>query len=374
MRRLCRSVPVEGYVLLLPATIVLSAYGIFRGLCSTNAVDVCTSFLEALPRMNLITSHDMVLFFVISLLGSALAGTLILQLRHGKTTKSDAARATASFCFIFGSIALIAITLGLLVCILFSIVDPPRVIRASHALMALDRKIFGVYPPLYLNTIIRSPLFVHWSMQAYLKLVTLLSVLLLLLPLVNVRLFRTFVLSYFLAFMTGFPLWYSMPALEPNTMYRANILRQEIAPEIQESILQADFPPLMQSYLSRFDAMWIDPKLEWLAVTNFPSMHAAWGVIIAWVLIEAWAPLIIIAIPWLSLNLLGTVLSLQHYAVDTVLGALIGLLAILAAKKLLQWEKRYLTHPWLLSSLTVFSELTEAMQRRFFSGRSSSKP
>ncbi|MBI2591240.1 MAG: hypothetical protein HYW34_01010 [Candidatus Brennerbacteria bacterium] len=68
----------------------------------------------------------------------------------------------------------------------------------------------------------------------------------------------------------------------------------------------------------------------------------AWGLIIAYFSIFLWRPLGIVMIFWSLLNALGALYTLQHYAVDLILGAFIGMFAIITADLLMKFEKKYL--------------------------------
>ncbi|MCX6757571.1 MAG: phosphatase PAP2 family protein [Candidatus Nomurabacteria bacterium] len=86
-------------------------------------------------------------------------------------------------------------------------------------------------------------------------------------------------------------------------------------------------------------------------MSTFPSMHAAWGIIACVALIEIWGPLAIIAIPWIIAELIGTMYTLEHYAVDVILGIIIGFFALWITKRLLKFEKQYFVDHYNLFSI-----------------------
>ncbi|WP_460994690.1 phosphatase PAP2 family protein, partial [Staphylococcus aureus] len=72
----------------------------------------------------------------------------------------------------------------------------------------------------------------------------------------------------------------------------------------------------MSNTFDRMEKYWVDTEGVSMAITTFPSMHAAWGVIVAVIAIELFPPLFLVVVPWFILELIGAVYTMQHYAVD----------------------------------------------------------
>jgi hypothetical protein len=342
MHSFLRKLPIEATVLLLPCIVYSLCIGIVGALCLSNVLDVCTTFIENLGRMPAITRSDLAMITSVTLLLTYLAVRTVILMRKGALLPEESAgKQMCSFLFVFGIIYACSVAVGLSVCMVFSFADPVRSAWASSLLMRADFLLFRTYPPLALNTLITSNRIGEIIMQAYLLVVPMLSIALILLPFRSTRLFRTFVLSYFLSLFIAFPIWITIPAIQPDSMYRENILNTFIPAEIEQSFQRTPWSKGALAYSKKFNTYWTDPQKTWLSVTNFPSMHAAWGVILAWIIIEAWPLLGVLAVPWVILELIGTMYSVQHYAVDTGLGILVALLAIFVSKRFLRYEKQF---------------------------------
>lgn len=85
----------------------------------------------------------------------------------------------------------------------------------------------------------------------------------------------------------------------------------------------------------------ITPNNRILPISTFPSMHAAWGIIIAYAGMILWPPLGIILIPLALVNGVASVYILEHYAVDIFLGYAVALISIIITEVLFRFEKTY---------------------------------
>ena len=84
-----------------------------------------------------------------------------------------------------------------------------------------------------------------------------------------------------------------------------------------------------------------NPNNNILPISTFPSMHAAWGIVIAYAGVILWPPLGIILIPWAIINGIGAVYILEHYSVDIFLGVFIALISIIITELLFNLENKY---------------------------------
>ncbi len=340
MQRLLRTLPVETYVLLLPALAFISTTQTYRIVCAITRNSLCDP--ESPLRHNLLfQSINTMILTIIALLGLYVLCAIVLRSRsHFSTIGKPLLRYGRSFLFVFGTLYLAILAHGLAIRLLFLSADRTRTIALSHMIMNADLKIFGFSPPFFLNDIIQSEVLSAWIVQSYLQLLLIAGCTAIVLLFRSTYLFRKYMLSYFIAFMISCPFWYTFPVLHPDYMYRANVLHIEIPEDIQHIVQTTHFLPAMTKQFDELAKIWVDSENRFLPISNFPSMHAALGIITAAVLIEMWLPFAIIVIPWLVLMLTGTMLLLQHYAVDVMLGIVIGCVALQCATTLLALEQR----------------------------------
>lgn len=243
--------------------------------------------------------------------------------------------------FYFGGLALAIATQ-----FIFYIANPVRVAANSIMFTKWDYAIFGTYPWLSMHSFITA----HWAeifiYGSYLLTLFIIVILLITLIFKNVFLLRKFLLSYFIATVIAIPFWIIFPALAPDMMYRINILHVSAPSEIKEKLDNAHFSPTSQSVFLSLEERWVDKSGRTLPVTTFPSMHAAWGIIIVVIGIELWAPLAVVLVPWLLAELAGTIFTLEHYAVDVIFGIALGFLALYLASCLLKWDKKNSFDKW----------------------------
>lgn len=251
--------------------------------------------------------------------------------------------AALSFAYVILGIGLAAFS-NIVITNQLSGVSAGRVETASNLLMEWDRALFGVYVPFWLQKLTGFFSLDRLLVATYQSLGLVLSVVFLVLLAGNRDLFRKFVLSMFFAVILGMPLWYAWPAISPDEMYRQNILGVAAPSAIQESIVpDAKLGSTLTIFLSALQGNWSDPKNASFAITSFPSMHAAWGIILAYFGAALWWPLGIFLVPWALLNFVSTVYTLQHFAVDALSGAAIAAIAIAFVRVLFKFERRYYT-------------------------------
>jgi membrane-associated phospholipid phosphatase len=211
--------------------------------------------------------------------------------------------------------------------------------QASIALTQVDYAIFGVYSFFWLQ---QFPALAPVMIQAYRLLNTLLPLVFLFLLVFRQDLFRQFIMSAVMAVIISIPVWYAVPAISPDELWRQNILHTPIPPAIQTE-LERPLAPELAEYLGYWQDKWSRAENNYWAITSFPSMHAAWGVIIAYYGTLLWWPLGIVLIPWATLNGIATVYTIQHYAIDPIFGIVTACIAIIAVGSLMRLEKRYYT-------------------------------
>lgn len=217
-----------------------------------------------------------------------------------------------------------------------------KVALASFLANNWDYKVFGVYPAFWLQKfsgLIADTILIN----AYQGLTIVFPVIFFNLLMFKKVWFRQFALATLMAPMIAYPFWRFWPTISPNEMFRYNITKSEIPASIQNELKLINFTETQEKFDRHVEDFWIDKTGRTFAVTAFPSMHAAWGIISAYFGILLWKPLAIILIPWAIFNSLGAVYTLQHYGVDMIAGTLVGVLTIFIAIFLVRFEKKYLT-------------------------------
>lgn len=210
-----------------------------------------------------------------------------------------------------------------------------NVIAASNLMMEWDMNIFGTYLPFSMQALFNYPVLDTLFMFSYLNLSVVLSSAFLIFFLTSKQLFRSFMLAFTLIYMISIPIWYAFPAISPDEMYRANIF-EETTFQISdtEAIENAVIAPSVQSLVDTLAELktWSRPEDNYYAVTAFPSMHVAWGLLIAYFSYLLWKPLLFLTGPWSVFNLAGSIYSLQHYAVDIIASIVLVVIIILAVR------------------------------------------
>ncbi len=336
MKRLLRRLPIEVYVLFLPTIIFLISIFVFVfAFAHGNSASLfhgsfVTLFLQSTLRSPVIV--PILLYILICM-------TVIYF--NKRSDRSGLIRSYSSFVFVMGIFVCFSVTMSLATQLMFNTADHSRVIAASAGLAFVDKAIFHSYPWLYLNQHITSNFLEAVIVQSYLILDLIGCILVFITACYKTHLFRKLILSLFIAFIIGIPFWVTIPALSPDDAFRSNILGAKIPDDIKTQMVATHFSAPTLDSLIKTEAYWVDKTGKSLGITSFPSMHAAWGIIITVIGIEVWAPFAIVLIPWLLLELVGTVFTLQHYAVDTIFGILVGFLALFIVKKLFELEERY---------------------------------
>ncbi len=355
MKNFLRALPVEAYVLLVPVCIFFLCITIFALTCHGGWGACGAEFLQG---HFLATIFDGKTFtaIIVPLFAYTACTLFIMWLRKNKeSTATVIVQNLRSFFFVFGIFYLATIATAFSVQLLFNGVDPIHAGVVSNKLMALDKIFFGVYPTFYLQTLITNDVLGFVIVKAYAYLIPVVLLLTVVLVFSKTLLFRKFILAYFIAGAIGIPFWILVPAVSPSSMYRLNELHMTPPVAVMQSLEETKFTPYMTSVFEKLDTYWRDPSGKSLNITAFPSMHAAWGIVVAVIAIELWAPLALLVIPWVLAELVGTVYTLQHYAIDTVFGILVGLGALYLSRKILGVEGRYFTDRYdLFASLREF--------------------
>lgn len=335
-----RNFPIETYVFLLPSIISIILSVVFY-------LNYLSGHIFAI-----ILTYKILIVLLLIIFTIILSYILFILIRKRRDSVGIQIVRLRSFIFIILIQYFFLLASAFVIQILFVKSDPQHVYNVSSMLMDFDMRIFGSYLPFTLNQIITSVALSNAIIWSYFSINTIALSLMMILFFKSMHLFRKYFIAYFIALMIGIPFWIFMPAVAPDFMYRVNIFHKEIPTVISNTVESTTFLPNTKNVLVALEDFWIDEKGESLGITTFPSMHSAWGVIIAYIAIELWAPLAIFVLPWLILELIGTMYVLEHYAVDTLLGIAIGLISVFIAKRLLKFEKKYF-----IDKYDIFSSL-----------------
>lgn len=215
--------------------------------------------------------------------------------------------------------------------------NPSSVARNSYALMEADKALFGTYVPFWFHdgtNILKwlfdgiSPilLIIYWSMTK------ILGASLFLMFVINELVFLRMFLAVFVCLFVSLPVWYAVPALSPLEAYHKPVIEGVPFNESIRQTLRSYAPPRALtgyfSYVQSIAPKNVGREEKFLAITTFPSMHVAWVTVLVFFAGVIAFPTLSIGIPYMLINALAAVYSLQHYAIDAVAGLFIAVLAI----------------------------------------------
>ena len=196
------------------------------------------------------------------------------------------------------------------------------------------------------------PLFQSVAAVAYDLLVFISGTVLMLSFLHSIKLFRTFLIGFFLLFILAIPLWYTMPAVSPTQFLLEGVTGEVISEPLQVVAIKLDQELPMttatyQTVYARLVDAWQGKMLvlnqeQEFAITTNPSLHVALGILcvyFAWRM--SWLLGVVLTV-YQAINMFATMLLLQHYVIDIPFGVLVGVLAVLIARQALLFEAEYM--------------------------------
>ena len=137
------------------------------------------------------------------------------------------------------------------------------------------------------------------------------------------NLFGEYIIAYFLVTTMATPLWYIFPANSPFNSFIYGKGRS--LPFIQEELKQYHPRKVIEENQK---SMWESQKKE-MPLTTMPSMHWAWSLISVYFLAKASKLTLFFSLPWLFLNLIGTIYLGCHYLIDGIIALFLAVIAIL---------------------------------------------
>lgn len=226
--------------------------------------------------------------------------------------------------------------------------DPKRVEWANDFLMRVDYWLFGSFVPFKMHEYG----FYRWLSPAmlfcYLKLSLVLSIVLVALFIFKAPRFRQYILAFVMIMYLCMPGWAAVPATCPGEAYRTDKLQLKTATDIDREIAYAvvNLDSDVTDFCNRIEPCESNADEGRFAITAFPSLHIAWGVMIVWFGVELYQPSIILLLPWGLLNCVGAIFSLQHYAIDAPTGIVVAIAGVYLVRWLISCEaKRGLSAP-----------------------------
>ncbi len=239
-------------------------------------------------------------------------------------------------------LTLVGTTTKFIINTIFITAEPSHIITVSDSLLKIDQFFLSTFPALYLYQILSGGVVEKLIVYSYTYLSVILAVIFFVVLLKNRYLFRLFFLSFIIAFSIASPLWLFFPALSPQEMYRTNVLDRQIPQDIiqENKELTNSMSPFIKNYLYKFDRIWISEDKSFYAVSSFPSLHVAWGIIGTVIGIALWPALAWILVPWCIFNFIGTFYLLQHYVVDSFAGIIVAVISLSISYMILRLEKK----------------------------------
>ena len=201
----------------------------------------------------------------------------------------------------------------------------------DEILMSFDKTIFGVYPGLYLSSFSYPDWFPKAVIFFFENLVSVVAIAAAYLYFRTKPLFKKFSVSLCLSLLFMLPLWMTFPALSPHDRFIDNVYNLPIAEVLSQKIAEYKPSAFVGEFLLEMRNKKEASGTPYLPTSTLPSAHVAWAVIAGFYLFKAKRVLGIIALPPLIFSSFGTVFLAQHYFVDVLGGAGVGLLAIVFA-------------------------------------------
>lgn len=316
-----RSLPAEFYLLLAAPTLLLILDAVVS--LRSNVGSEPWSGGELLG-IKILTWHN-ALF--------ALLGATALLLIVMAISRLDRSRNFNKISFLVSAGALAGICLlslyamSVSTLILYLEIPISRIIDASSALASFEYSIFQALPAFTVQA--SMPAFMDKAMAYSYNLLDFLAPLTLVLTAIgSKKLFRAYIISFMLFFLIAYACWIALPSLNPGMLlFLQHSVNYQFPENAAASLAQFHPHPYLSSIVHHSsNYMNVDDPRSF-NVSNFPSAHAGWGFLAAFFAISLCPILSIIYIPWLILNAISTFYLLQHFAVDSIAGVLIGALS-----------------------------------------------
>ncbi len=341
-----RNLPVEFYVFLFPSILAILFFFTIHQRLFDFIQFVSGSSLMAVLMGEFILLLVFIVIIIYVIIKSIYIYLRIITYKNSEHvsiqyTKPQLIDFLRSSIFILLVYSMISIVLNTLLFLVFTSVDLLTVVKSTFDLMSYDHRLFGSFVPFTIHILGRIPYFDQLAIFFYSSLVYVMPVVLLVFFLFNKKLFRVYIMSFFLVFMIALPFWKIVPAISPIAMYRFNLFDLPIPTYIVSEMDRYPVSPYLVKHSADIERSFIDSSNNMIAVSTFPSMHAAWATITVFFAIELFWPLGLVLIPWCIMNIIGAVYSEQHFGVDVIFGIILAFIVIFIVKSLLSIEKKY---------------------------------
>ena len=353
MKKFKNFLPIEFYFLLIPAVFLFLLSIIYLRSFSINAISVKdflqTSFGPASP----FGTFFLMLFLIVGVFGMLILFFtnffwIISLCKERKTIsqiqeKINWGKIILSLFSIILLLSLVMYSLGLFTSLLFQVASPARTAEFGKVFLSWDKAIFKTDPGVWMINKFSGTFIEKVLLWTYNSIYLMLSLVLLLSFLFNKNAFRRLILSFFVSWIIAFPIWFLFPTLPPDLMFRLNKLNTAGLEEVKAFNNFNPSPLLKQNLKFQEDVhiVNVSQAKRNLPTSTFPSMHAAWGVVIAYAGVVLSPLLGIFLVPWAILNGFGAVYILEHFSVDIFLGFIIAIISIIITETLLRFESKY---------------------------------
>lgn len=335
-----KKIPIELYITLLPCFLIFPPLFIFSDsfrIIVLNLISIQT--INAMFFGNPLLKWGVITLFIVTVY--TIIAHYINTYRANKLSASFSdsiyQKKITDYLIVITMVAGTTLIGGLLLLWVTKNASSDNIAKSSDLLMDLDWKIFGVYPPFWIHKFQNIPALESFLIWSYKNIKLMTSITFVLLLLKDIKLLKKYILAIFLAGIISFPIWISVPAISPVGMYVSDNLNIGVPKEISDYIKSYPVTKRLAINSISMDMSYAVAQGKY-SITTFPSMHAAWAVVIAYFIFLIWPPLIIVAVPFLLGTVLGAIYIAQHYAVDILAGFLIAVLAIVITNYV---ERRY---------------------------------
>lgn len=333
MNKKIKNFPIEFYIILVPVILtIISLVFVDSDLSILNNSFIRDVVISSF-KYNYIVICTVILLFIFLIIKA------IGYIKNG--SKDDLTKIIRSFLFINILVILVNFSFALIINRINNLANLDKVIIATNNLANIENKIFGMFPPGSIKAIVSGHVMESSLVNSYELLTFLIPIFFAFFILFDRKSFRKLMLAYTLAFFIAIPFWVNVPAISPSGMYRFNLLKQPIPEYVEESYIKHQLSPYMVDKIALIEIPYVDVTFRSMAISSFPSMHAAWAIILAVLSIMIYWPIGVVVSIWALLNMIGAIYVEQHFAVDILFGGIIGIISLWLSIKIISMERLY---------------------------------
>ncbi len=348
-----KKIPIEIYSILLPSFLLFLyfSYKIFEVKKSLNIIyslkNIRSLFITGTQSMNL-------MFVFLWIIITIYIGIRLTQKKNDEKVWSGIKSLLSINIFI----GITSMILGGTLVFLFTLATKMQVSHDTSTIDHLERLLFGGLPATPLINIFSGTFFEYMIIKSYENLSTIVLFVSTLTILIDKNIFKKLLISFFVAFIISIPIFNTLKVVSPDVVYE--IKKININNENLNDIRKSQ---LLDNKITEFRKTYTNNNEGFFAISSIPSLHAAWGIIIVLILLSLKNKTLgILSIFWQILNALGTFYTLQHYALDTIAGIILGLFSYYLAGLLIKIEKKYYTGFDFYSVGNLFDEMRERIK------------